>query len=154
MATVLEQRTIPESIRALSTIDRPDYVDLFTASVSDATAHSPEEWARAAVGGAPPAARFLVWQVILGLRLEPGPSPDHIAGWKIGDRGERWIRMEASSWMVTTQAVFRVDEGRVSFSLLARYEHPIAATIGPAVTYLHRRAAPGLLRHAVRRLSR
>jgi hypothetical protein len=153
VTTVLQQREIPETIRALSDLDRVDYVDLFTATVPDATAHSPEEWARATVDGAPVAARFLIWQVVIGLRLESRPSPEHIAGWKIADRGDTWIRMEARSWMVTAQAVFQLEEGRVNFSLFARYEHPAASIIGPAVTFVHRRGAPGLLRHAVRRLS-
>src|SRR4029450_178960 len=38
---------VPESVRALTTFDEPDYVDLFTVTMPRATDWSAEEWARA-----------------------------------------------------------------------------------------------------------
>ena len=152
--TVLQQRNVPEAIRSLSTIDSPDYVDLFTATASDATDKSPEQWARATVEGVAPWARFVAWRVLCGLRVEPLPSPDSLAGWKIADRGDRWIRMEASSSFMTAHIVFHVDEKRVSFATFVRYDRPMAALVWPSVSIIHRRAVPGLLRHAVKRINR
>ncbi len=154
MAASVQQRDVPESIRALSTLDRLDYGDVFTLTTARATRGTPEDWARATVEDVPLAARTLVWQVMLGLRLERGRSPDHVAGWKIGGRGHDWIRIAARSWMVTAEAVFHLDDQHVSFALFIRHLHPVAALVVPPVTRIHRRAAPGLLRSAEHRLDR
>jgi len=89
-----------------------------------------------------------------GLRLESRPSPEHLAGWKIADRGDDWIRMEARSWFMTAHIVFHVDEGRVSFATFIRYDQPMAALVWPLVSIIHRRAVPDLLRYAVKRINR
>lgn len=47
--TVLQQRNVPEAMRSLSTLAKPDYVDLFTVTTSAAADRSPEQWARAGV---------------------------------------------------------------------------------------------------------
>jgi hypothetical protein len=76
--TVVQQRSGPEAIRSLSTLDSPDYVDAFTGA-SAVTDKTPKEWARATVEGVSPWARFVVWRVRCDLRLEPRPSPDYLA---------------------------------------------------------------------------
>jgi hypothetical protein len=151
--TVVQQRNVPEAICFLSTLESPDYVDVFTvASVVMDT--SPEQWARATVEGVSPWACFVVWRVLCGLRLGPQPSPDSLAGWKIADRGDSWIRMEASSWFMTAHIIFHVDEGHVSFATFVRYDRPMAALVWPALSIGHRRAVPDLLRYAVKRINR
>jgi hypothetical protein len=105
--TVVQQRNVPEAIRSLNTLGSPDYVDVFTVA-SAVTDKSPEQWARATVEGLSPWARFVVWRVLCGLRLGPQPSPDSLAGWKIADRGDSWIRMEASSWFMTARVLRHV----------------------------------------------
>ena len=78
MPTVVQQRNVPEAIRSLSTLGSPDYVDVFMVA-SAVTDKSPEGWARATVEDVSPWARFVVWRVRCGLRLEPRPSPDYLA---------------------------------------------------------------------------
>jgi hypothetical protein len=96
----------------------------------------------------------MAWQAVLGLRLESQPSPDYIAGWKIVDRGESWIRLEASGWSMTANIIFKVDEEEVSFVTLIRYDRRVAALIWTPVSAIHRRLAPGFLGHGVRRINR
>lgn len=153
--TVVEARDdIPEKTRGLSPIAEPDYVDLFSVTTGAATETSPERWARVALEGASPAARFVVWQVLCGLRLEKHPSPEFVAGWRMAERGDSWIRLEATSWFMTAHAVVEVDVDRLSVALLVRYDHPAGAVIWPLLSIGHRQAMPGLLRHAVRRMNR
>lgn len=144
-------RNIPEAVRRLDTMARPAYADLFTATTSRATDRSAEEWARAALEDSPSgrSAPFL-WR-LLGLRLGPTHSPDHVQGWKIADRGENWIRVETSSWFMTAHGVVQSGDGQLSLALFVRYDRPIAALIWPAVSVLHRRGVPAMLRQAVRR---
>lgn len=150
---VVQQHNVPEAICALDAL-ASDYVDVFTATASTATNTSPERWARAALEGASPMGRFIAWRVLLGLRLEPRPSSDYVAGWEIVDRGEGWIRIEASSWFMTANIVFQVGAGEVSFATFIRYDRRVAALVWTPVSIIHRQLAPDVLRHAVMRIDR
>jgi hypothetical protein len=153
VTVVVQQHEIPERIRDCSTMVS-DYVDLFTATASRAMDTSPEQWARAALEGASPVGRFLAWQVLLGLRLDQRPSPDHLAGWRIAERGDGWIRIEASSWFMTGHIVFQVEGDRVSFATFIRYDRLVAALVWLPASIIHRAKVPDVLRHAVRRVER
>jgi hypothetical protein len=68
--------------------------------------------------GAPDHLRFaavLTQRLLLGLRLGPLRSPHHILGWKIAERGNDWVRIEATSWMMAASLVFKVDEVGLSW---------------------------------------
>ena len=150
VSMVVGPADMPEAIRCLDTLASPDYVDLFTATTSGATDKSAEEWARAALEDTPAgrSAPFL-WR-LLGLRLGPTPSPDHVQGWKIADRGEDWIRIETTSWFMTAHAVVQVDDRHVSVALFVRYDRPIAGHIWSPVSVMHRRGVPVILRQALK----
>jgi hypothetical protein len=149
VSTVVGLSNVPEAMRSLDTLARPDYVDLFTVATSAATEKSPEEWARAALEATPTGRSApLLWR-LLGLRLGPTPSPEYVQGWKIVDRGDGWIRIEAASWSMTGHAVVRVDDRQLSLALFLRYDRPIAALIWAPVSIMHRRAVPVLLRQAL-----
>jgi hypothetical protein len=148
---VREHGSVPLAIRWLSTLSHPDYVDFFTVTTDGATDRSAEQWARAMVE-APPA-RFwgpFVWRVVLGLRLEERFSPDCVGGWKIADRGESWLRVEASSWFLTAHLIFQVDDRQLSFATFVRYDRAGAALVWLPVSMLHRQAVPVLLHYAAR----
>lgn len=149
VVTVVGPTIPPDAIRSLDTLESPDYADFFTATTSGATDRSAEEWARAVLEGTPTgrSAPFL-WSR-LGLRLGPTPSPDHVQGWKIADRGDDWLRIEATSWFMTAHAVVHVDDRLVSLALFVRYDQPIAAVIWPPVSLMHRRAVPVMLQQAL-----
>jgi hypothetical protein len=149
VVTIVGLTRIPEAIRGLDTLARPDYVDLVTATTSGAGDQSAEQWARATLEDTPTGRSApLVWRR-LGLRLGPMPSPDYVQGWKIAARGEGWIRVETSSSVMTAHAVVQVDDEQVSVALFLRFDRPIAARIWAPVSVLHRRAVPVMLRQAV-----
>lgn len=137
---------------AVSTIEDPDYVDLFTAEAPGGA--SAEEWARAILERAPVSRRNArrLWR-LMGLRLGPRHSPDHVQGWKIAARGDSWIRLETGSWYLAAEAVCRVEDGRVSLSLSLRYDRRhrrVAALVWSFVEGPHRRAVPVMLHQAVK----
>jgi hypothetical protein len=149
VVTTVGLSNIPEAIRGLDTLTRPDYVDCCTVTTSAAGDQSAEQWAREALeetatGRSAP----LLWRR-LGLRLGPTPSPDYVQGWKIAARGDEWIRVETSSWFMTAHAVVQIDDEHVSLALFLRYDRPIAAHIWGPVSVLHRRAVPVMLRQAL-----
>jgi len=142
---------VPEAVRALTTLAEPDYVDLFTVTTPMATDKSAEEWARAVLEQASVSRRNAraLWR-LMGLRLGPPHSPDHVQGWKIAARGDNWIRVETASWYLTAQAVCLVEEWHVSLSLSLRYDRPVGALIWNLVAGPHQRGVPVMLRQAVR----
>lgn len=152
--TIVQHREIPEVIRSLSTFAGPDYVDLFTAT-TEAIDRSPEEWARAVLEQAPLARRNarVLWR-LMGLRLGPRHSPDHVQGWTITARGDNWIRVETASWYMAAQAVCLVEEGQVSISLSLHYDQPVAQLIWALVSGPHQRAVPVMLSQAAKLGSR
>lgn len=116
------QRTVPEPIGSLDTLVEPNYTDIVTAAVSEASSRTAEQWLRAMFDGVPRALLCFVpfiQRVALGLRLERQASPDHVLGWKIANRGDRWVRLEAASWLLTGHVLVYVDHGRLSFATLS-----------------------------------
>lgn len=143
---------VPEAVRALTTLGEPDYVDLFTVATPLARSCPAEEWARAVLERTAVARRHArrTWR-LLGLRLGPPGSPDHVQGWEIAARGgDDWIRIETGSWYMTAQAVCLVEDGQVSLSLSLRYDRAIAAAVWALMAGPHQRAVPAMLHQAVK----
>ena len=151
MPSVIQQRNIPEVIRALSGMDRPDYIDLFTVTTNGAADATPEQWSRTAIEDVAGRGGQFIWRGVLGLRLKSRPSTERVGGWKIADRGEDWIRLEASSWFLTAHLVIRLDDEHLSVGTFIRYDRSIAALIWVPASAVHRRLMPGLLHQTVRR---
>jgi hypothetical protein len=141
---------VPEPIRSAGGLERVDYADIATLRTTGAARWTPEQWTRAIVerGSVVRVVGPVVWRGIVGLRLGSRAAPDHVAGWRLGARGDDCIRLEASSWHLTVQVVVHVADDDVSLSLLVRYEHPAAAYLWPPVSLLHRAGIPVLLRQA------
>jgi len=150
MPSVTQQRTISEVIRSLSGMDSPDYIDLFTVTTNEAADALPERWSRTAIEDVAGLGGQFIWRGVLGLRLKSRRSTERVGGWKIADRGEDWIRLEASSWFLTAHLVIRLDDEHLSIGTFIRYDRPIAALIWVPVSAVRRRLMPGLLRQTVR----
>lgn len=141
---------VPKAVRAAAAVEDADYADLFTARVSNESELSPEAWARLILEQTPTGrAAPLVWR-LLGLRLGPMPSTDHVQGWRIGWRGDDYVRLETVSWMMTASAVVCMRDGIVELGLFLRYDQPIARLVWVPVSLVHQRAVPLMLRQALR----
>jgi hypothetical protein len=111
---------------------------------------SAEQWARAAWEGAPAPMRWFMlagWRLVLGLRLGPRPSADHILGWRIVDRRQERTVCRLRSWFLDASNTFQTVDGRLVWSTFVTYERPIGRLIWPPVSLLHR----PLVRIALRR---
>lgn len=149
-------RTGRATVGATGDLDalQSNYIDLFVATVDDATQATAESWARAAMQGASAAGRFLAWRALCNLRLGPQSSPNYIAGWRIVERDDRWIRVQADSWFMTVNIVFLAEGRQVFFATLIRYDNPMGRLIWGTVSVVHRRIAPDFLRAGVMRILR
>jgi hypothetical protein len=131
-------------------LPRVDYTDRFSVSATAVDA-TPEQWARVMFGNVPNAGEILIWRVILGLRLHRGRSPSTVAGWRIGARGDDWIRLEAESWFLAANLIVRTADD-VSLTTALHYKRAIGRVIWAPCSAIHRRLVPRLLRRASARL--
>ena len=141
---------IPGSVRTLSSLPRIDYADRFALS-TDAYA-TPEQWARAMFGDAPGFAEWFIWRGVLGLRLHRGRSPATVAGWRIGGRGEDWIRLETASSSLGANLIGQTAEGRVSLTTCLDQGRRRDELVWHRLSAVHRRLVPRVLRDAERRI--
>lgn len=128
-------------------MNRVDYVDHFTMAGAIPSV-SAQRWARTVTEDVLGHRAQFVWRVLLGLRLRS--APERIAGWRVADRAEDLVRLEADSWFLTANVVVRTDDRHVSMVTLIRYDRAVAARAWPPLSVLHRRAVPGALRQAYR----
>jgi hypothetical protein len=151
VSSVRWQREVPEAIRSLGALADADYADVVTAT-TDAAPADPEQMIQAALKGVPRGLLVLVplvQRAVLGLRLQLRASPDRLLGWKIADRGENWIRIEAASWFLTGHVVMHLDGDQLSFASFIRYDRRLAALVWPPVSLIHRQVALALVRSAI-----
>ncbi|MFJ4770617.1 hypothetical protein ACIP88_16100 [Streptomyces uncialis] len=141
---------VPGPLRDLSALPTLDYGDHFTLR-TDTTA-TPERWARAMFGDVVTPAGWFIWRALLGLRLGRGRSPDTVAGWRVAERGEDWLRLEATSWFLACELVVRSPHGQVSLGTFLRYRRFPGRAIWPPLSAVHRRLTPGVLRDAEARV--
>jgi hypothetical protein len=156
MAHVSWKRDVPEAIQSLDTLDRADYADVFTAQTAGAMRRSPEQWMRALLDDPSLSMRavilgaVLVQRLVLGMPVGVQRTPESVHGWRIADRGDQWIRLEATSRLMTGHLILALSERQVSFATFVRYNTRRAAYIWPPVSRLHRQVGLFLMRHAMR----
>ncbi|NUU25505.1 MAG: DUF2867 domain-containing protein [Streptomycetaceae bacterium] len=148
------RRHVPEALHALASMPDFDYVDAFSlaTSVFGGSAATPERWARAMFGDVPGAAERLIWRGLLGLRLSRGRSPDTVAGWRVTERGDDWIRLEAASWFLTGNLIVRTTDDEVTLVTYLRYERTVGRLLWPPLAAVHRRLVPRVLRNAAAKI--
>lgn len=142
----------PAGVRERSSLDAPAYLDHYVIPV-DPGPWTPEQWARAMfedVGGARAQA---IWRALM-LRIDPRPSPDRVAGWRIDAAGDDWIRLHAQTWWGRAQLIVHHGDGHLALTTVMAYDHPAAHGIWGATSAVHRRVVPGLLLGTRRTLER
>lgn len=130
-----------------------DYGDAFEVRLDTGDTRSALDFARAALEGAHPMVRELIWRVhrhVLRLNQGPRTSPSHVLGWEVITSDKDRVEMAAESSLVRAVIIGRrLDPTTVSVATLLSHRKPIASRalwtmIGP----VHRRIAPYLLEHA------
>lgn len=130
-----------------------DFVCAYEVDIAPGDERSAEQWARDAWEGAPAPLRWFMlagWRFVLGLRLGPRSSSDHILGWSISRRSPDETVCQLRSLFLSASNIFRRVDGRLVWSTHVTYDRPIARVIWPPVSLLHRL----LVRIALRRAAR
>jgi hypothetical protein len=134
--------------------DRYDYADAYEIRVREPDERSAEELARLAFEQAPWQARWFIWAVqrlLLGFRLGPRSSPDHIFGWRMLTSQHDVIQLGAVSPVLGRSLIVarRIDQTCARVTICIFFAHPLAARVlwaiaGPG----HRRIVPYVMEHA------
>jgi hypothetical protein len=141
--------SVPTQAHDLAGLDRVDYQDAF--AVRSPAPLTTDQWARLLIDGAPPVLRRLIYRVhkhLLGLRVEPAGSPNHLLGWELHGHGTDAVALAVDGGVITPRIVLSRSDGQVVAATLIRFDRlaarPIWAVVGP----LHRAVARYLLGHA------
>lgn len=142
IAAVLETR---------ATDNQPDYIDAFEVSKMGTDTRTPEQWMRAVFESAPRPVRWFLllgWRWVLGLRLGPRPSPDHVLGWRIVLTEPDATHLELRSALMVARLSLRVARSTTIWITNVHYTRSLARPLWTAVGLIHRQMIPYLLGRA------
>ncbi|HEY1687803.1 MAG TPA: hypothetical protein VGF95_02960 [Solirubrobacteraceae bacterium] len=89
---------------------------------------------------------LLIHRRILGFRLGPWASSDHVFGWRIVTSEPELLHLEARSTLLSGHMVWRLNGERLTMTTFLQYETRKAAPIvWTIIGNIHRGGAPYLL---------
>ena len=128
-----------------------DYRDAFTALTSDASARSPEQWARQILEGASAPMRLFLrfgWRYALGFPLA---RTNAVLGWPVIAQAADWVALEQKSWLFAVVLLMRTTDDKLTWATRVVYRSPVSKAAWSVVGMIHRRYAPRALRRAAGR---
>lgn len=132
-----------------------DYGDSFRTGCPEL--FTAEAWARSAFEGPDRRHRLSqqsVWRGVLQLDLGPLDEPARVAGWEVVEQTDERLVLRAGSWHLAARLVFDAEPDGARVTTLVRYRNPAGRAAWAMVGPLHRRAVPGILAAARKRLVR
>lgn len=150
-ACSIRAHRVAATLETQATDNPPDYKDAFEVSISKMDTRTPEQWSRAVFESATRPARWFLllgWRWVLGLRLGPRPSSDHVLGWRIVSTEPDVIRLELHSTLMTAQLILRVASSAAVLTTHVYYTRRLARPLWASVGLIHRQMVPYLLGRA------
>jgi Protein of unknown function (DUF2867) len=127
------------------------HASAFEVKIAHGDDRSPEQWARAAFEETPTHVRSFVkfgWRYVVGLRLGPQSSPNHVAGWTVRAVRPGVINLTVESWLVTATKDVEVTNDTVRIVTVVRYKHRLGRIVWTLITPVHYLTEPYLLGYA------
>ena len=125
-----------------------DYADAFEIARSPDDHRTPEQWARAGMDDLSfPGQPFgrLAHRFLLGFRLGPAASPDHVFGWPIASSTADQLHLRATGSLMTGHMVWQLQPDRLVWTTSLEFHNPAAAGVWAVLGNVHRSAVPGVL---------
>ena len=145
----VRQIDMPADARELVTLPRVDYQDAFLLETEAAEERTAEDWARAALEGAPAATRAALTSGWFSLGLKLGPptrSDDRILGWRIAKSTPGHVLLSAGSRVgMPAQLLCKRDPGRVFFGTFITHENVATRALWVGVEPVHVRVVASIL---------
>jgi hypothetical protein len=142
---------VAAALETRATDNPPDYRVAFEVPTSRTDTRTPEQWARAVFESAPHPVRWFLllgWRWVLGLRLGPRSSSDHVLGWRIAETAPEAVRLELRSALMTAQLILRVASSKAVLTTHVYYTRRLAHPLWAAVSLIHQQMIPYLLGRA------
>jgi hypothetical protein len=137
--------------KEIDDVPAPGYASAFEVDFPPTDLRSPEQWARDTFEGAPRVMRWFVlmgWRYVMWFRLGPRQCPDHVLGWSIAASAADAMTLEVRSGLATAHKVVRVEVDRVVMTTFVVFERRLGRAVWSAITPIHHRTEPYLLRRA------
>ena len=146
---------VPQQIAASFARSTANYAAAFALTTEAAATRTPRQWARAVFEGAPSALRWCIvfgWTRVLGLKLGPRPSDDHVLGWAIadGDVVAGSTALVAASRSLRACNIVTVEAATVTWVTLVHYSRPVARPLWAIARPIHHVSIRYLLARAAR----
>jgi hypothetical protein len=146
---------VPQQIAASFARSTANYAAAFALTTETAATSTPRQWATAVFVGAPAALRWCIvfgWRRVLGLRLGPRPSADHVLGWAIadGDLMAGSTELTAESRLLRASNIVAVEPSAVTWVTLVHYSHAAARLLWALARPVHHLTIRYLLARAAR----
>jgi hypothetical protein len=142
---------VAASLLTRATDNPPDYSDAFAVPTDRTDTRTPEQWARAVLESAPRPVRWFLlvgWRGVLGLRLGPRSSSEHVLGWRIVETSPEAVRLELRSALMTAHLILRVAGSTAVLITNVHYIQRLAHPLWAAAGLIHRQMIPYLLGRA------
>ena len=134
----VRQIKVPARLRGLSTLARIDYEDAFVVAIPQAQERTAEQWARAALEGAPAGVRGALlsgWSSI-GLKLDR--SNGSVLGWPVLVNTPDVVLLGAESRVgMPGQLLFRRERAALLFATFVQQDNHAARALWAGVEPLH-----------------
>jgi hypothetical protein len=132
-----------------------DYADSFEVVLHDPDAHSAEQWVRTALDQSPGSLATLIRLVhrhVIGFRLGPAFTDEHIIGWQVVHSSQDIMQMQASGPVVRAVIVARrKTPTKMTLTTFLFYRRPARAKLlWVAIRPVHKRAASDLMSRAAK----
>lgn len=146
---------VPPQIAASFARSTANYAAAFALTTEAAATRTPLEWATAVFEGAPAVLRWCIvfgWMRVLGLKLGPRPSDDHVLGWVIsqGDLVVGSTALTAESPLLRASNIVAVESATVTWVTLVHYSRAAARPLWAMARPLHQVTIRYLLARADR----
>lgn len=144
---------VPQLIATSFARSTADYVVAFALATNHAESRTPVQWARVVFEDAPALLRrclVLGWRWVLGLKLGPLSSDDHVLGWAIsdGDLLPDSTALVAESRLLRAYNTVSVEPSSVTWVTLVHYSSATARVVWALARPIHHLTIRSLLARA------
>jgi hypothetical protein len=147
----VRQTVLPAGTRELATLAHIDYEDAFLVGTGLAQDLTAEQWAREILEAAPLSTRQALtrgWSM-LGLRLAPAQSGQHVLGWEIRHSDPDAVLLGARGRLgLSGELIFQRSPRTLLYATVVQLENRIARSLWAAIESRHQRVVQDLLARA------
>jgi hypothetical protein len=145
----MRARRVTVAEKPPSTGALPDYADAFEVARSPTDRRSAEQWSRDFFERLPVTIRrsgLLIHRRILGFRLGPWASSNHVFGWRIVTSEPELLHLEAQSTLLNGHMLWRLHHERLEMTTFLQYKmRRTAPVVWAVIGNIHRGGARYLL---------